>query len=246
MEGGTNLNGSEQTLVFYSATADFRTCDPVMNLHPNDWNVVIIGYWNLAILSPAGIANRLFHVAEDTPIEVLVALDGVAPIQAKYEGITVIPDDKRLVVGPVVATAQNMERAKKISAEALKALPQTPVHAVGVNFRYVGSTIDADDEFLKLLKHDSDDSLSDAEFQIVARSHSRSIRWKEGVLNISLTTDDENTCKVLFNFELKSTDVNALISWLAQPVEEFLSVVKTLISDYLSSEAGTIEEAANV
>ncbi len=42
---------------------------------PFDWNVVIIGSWNPAILTPQGITTRLLQLEAGTPVEVQVSLD---------------------------------------------------------------------------------------------------------------------------------------------------------------------------
>jgi len=207
-----------------------------MSLRPNDWNVVIAGYWNLAILSPAGIARRVFRLPEETPVEVLVPLDGVAPLQVRHNGIGVVPSKDRLVVVPQVANASTLDAAKAIAANILRDLPETPVHAIGVNIRFKSVQSDLTDNLLHLLEHDSDNRLSDSGFAIISRSLGRSVPWNGGVLNISVTEDDKQLCHVLFNFDLKSNDFEALSKWVERPSREFLDQVEALIQNYFSAE----------
>jgi hypothetical protein len=54
-----------------------------MELEPFDWNVVIAAYWNRAILTPNGIAKRLFKIPEGTAMEVEVPVDLLEPPQVK-------------------------------------------------------------------------------------------------------------------------------------------------------------------
>ena len=40
-----------------------------MPAEPFSWNAVVVGAWNIAILSPDGVRRRLFDLPEGTPIE---------------------------------------------------------------------------------------------------------------------------------------------------------------------------------
>ena len=40
-----------------------------MTVEALDWNVVVAGFWNPAILTPSGIARRLFGLPEETPAD---------------------------------------------------------------------------------------------------------------------------------------------------------------------------------
>ena len=51
-----------------------------MNVQPSEWSVIILGAWNPAILTPGGIAQRIFKGAcGEHPVDVQVPLDGLAP-----------------------------------------------------------------------------------------------------------------------------------------------------------------------
>lgn len=215
-----------------------------MSFQPKEWNVVIVGYWNLAILSPAGIAKRLFQL-DDTPVEVLVPLDGMAPIQVKHESISVVPSQKQLIVTTTTHNAATFNLAKGIAATALRNLPETPVQGVGVNFRFVTEPGETANELLNLFQHESDNRLSDADFEIVSRSMGRSVRWNDGVLNVSLSEAAGEPYQLLFNFELKSTDNAALTAWVERPAEDFLGVVHSLLRNYLLSEIETDAGVSN-
>ena len=50
-----------------------------MLLEPGDWNVVIVGHWNRAILTPQGIATRLLQLPPETEIGIEVPMDAIGP-----------------------------------------------------------------------------------------------------------------------------------------------------------------------
>ena len=45
-----------------------------MPLEPYDWNVVLLGHWNRAILTPQGISERLFQLLSETEIGIEVPM----------------------------------------------------------------------------------------------------------------------------------------------------------------------------
>jgi len=71
-----------------------------MALNPEDWSVVTVARWNRAILTPAGIRQRLFKREEAGPVEVLVPIDLLAPPQVKLDNMTVVANWDRLTVLP--------------------------------------------------------------------------------------------------------------------------------------------------
>lgn len=106
---------------------------------PFDWNVVVVGAWNVAILTPGGVAKRLFRLPPGTPVEVQVPLDAPhAPMQVKRGGmvVAVAPSGMQLTVGPEQSAFSGLQEAAEIAARAIEDLPETPVRAAGVNIRY--------------------------------------------------------------------------------------------------------------
>ena len=178
-------NGSDATVTHCpeAASVSYKLAKS-MPLVPNDWNVVVIGHWNRAILSPAGIAKRLFGLPEGTPIEVMVPLEVVAPYHVRHKNITVIPSSDRLVVSPVQCTFENLVEAIGIIRKALEDLPRTPVFAVGINVRYISTT--EVDVLQQSTASAWDDKLSDKRLIIASRSIMRSVHWRDGTINITI------------------------------------------------------------
>ena len=202
-----------------------------MPLSAVDWNVIVVGRWNLAILTPAGVAEQLFGLKKGTPVEVLVALDQVQPHRIKYNDIVVIPDDGRLTVVPSSNSFESLGKAIAIAARSLEVLPKTPIEAVGINVRYsADSSIGCLDQ---IISSSQDDKLSDEEFEIVGRLNHRSVVWKNGRINISVKLDDSDNYNVLFNLERISAVGEEISEWLETPISDIEAVVRQLISKYL-------------
>ncbi|MBK9039205.1 MAG: hypothetical protein IPL83_08600 [Bdellovibrionales bacterium] len=89
----------------------------VMNIEALDWSVVIAGYWNQAILTPAGIAYRLFKKPKDTPVQVEIPLDGIAPYRVRDGSIIIMAQPKRLHIIAEPPCYENLkELANSISS----------------------------------------------------------------------------------------------------------------------------------
>jgi hypothetical protein len=200
-----------------------------MPLRPQDWNVVVVGHWNRAILSPSGIANRLFGLPEGTPVKVLVPLDVVAPYHIQHENITVIPGSDRLIVAPVHDAYENLVEALRITRKALEELPRTPVFAAGLNLTYKS---EKEVETLKQATSSTwDDALSDKRFEIISRSISRSLKWRNGAINVTISQTPGTTSEVAFNFDFKSQSTEAILEWLDLRVEDIKSQIDLILLD---------------
>lgn len=203
-----------------------------MPIKPTDWNVLLLGFWNRAILTPSGIAKHLFELDEGTPVEVFVAIDMPAPHQVKRDGITVIAANNQLVIQPEKCNFQEMQKAKEIGCRALENLPKTPVIAAGINFKY--SSIEPLDAFQQVTRQEVIDTrLSDMKYEIIGRSFSRSLKWNDGQINFSLTEDDHGKADLQFNFHRESNSATDLKSWINIPIADIQTQVNQLFTDCL-------------
>jgi hypothetical protein len=198
-----------------------------MPLEPNDWSVVAVGHWNRAILTPKGIGTRLFHVAPDTPLNIAVPIDSIAPYRINHQGVTVSVARERLMVEPDDKTFDGLRLAMSLSREALVSLPETPVSAVGINVRYVAA--EPPPALRALIRSDWDDDLSDQGFQIAKSSIGRSVDWNGGSINISII-EDIDRLRVEFNMEKRSEVHEDHVEWLTTDIAAIQDVVFRLLT----------------
>ena len=90
------------------------------------WNVVVIGAWNTAILSPDGVRKRLFLLADGIPIGLEVAIDRPGHFRISHDGLVVIPTASRLEVAAANGTVTALTHAAEICRRAIAELPETP------------------------------------------------------------------------------------------------------------------------
>lgn len=212
-----------------------------MALTARDWSVVVVGKWNRAILTPAGIGKHLFRVSPDTPLDVLLPVDVIAPPLVKFDGITVVAGDDRLVVQPDAPSYSRLDRARQIACNALDFLPKTPVTAVGLNVRFTTDT--PSNQLLEICTNSLDSALSDASYNIDKRSYMWSLPWDDVTINLTILLDSNGACAIQLNFHLQSDDPNRQTTWLREPIDHFQQEVRRLIVDCMHLDSQEIPNA---
>ena len=199
-----------------------------------DWGVVVVGRWNPSILTPVGIAQRLFELEEGTPIEVRLAIDVMLPPVVTHDSLRVTVGSQLLVIEPLTHSYFYLERARALARNALISLPETPVTAAGVNVRYVYK--EADDYLSRVQEITTcelDEAISSLDQRISKRSVSRSIPTLDGQLNLSVNEDEEGHVKIQFNFEFVSQEVEKQREWLRSPIDGFEREVRRTLTETL-------------
>lgn len=194
---------------------------------PFEWNVVIVGSWNEAILTPDGIRKRLYQLPEGTPVDVQVALDRPAPPRVHYDGLTVTPSSSVLIIAVDQCDLQSLKKACALATNALHSLPETPLTAAGINFRY--RIEELSDDLLQLIETAIDGSFSDSGYEIKRRRTNRSLGFQSGEINIELSQEQTTEGNLLLNFHLDSQALDRLEEWLSQ-VEEFFAKAQELLA----------------
>jgi hypothetical protein len=197
---------------------------------PYGWNIVVMGAWNVAILTPDGIRRRLFELPDGTPVEVQIAIDLPAPPRVRHGGLMVAPSASALEISLIQADKASMLRAAGLAKRTLLILPETPVSAVGVNIRYQFAVLP--DELINLVKAPIDTELSDAGFSIEGGMTRRSLTLAPGLLNVEVTQGKMAEGTITLNFHRDSANPGELASWLSstgdflEQSEKFLARIK--------------------
>ncbi len=205
-----------------------------MKSKPIDWNVVIAGSWNRAILTPNGIAKRLFKLPEGTGIQVMVPVDLLEPPKVKSGGIVASVDERCLMIGTESPTYETLKKAMEIGCNALQDLPETPVIAAGFNVRF--EIQECPPELDDIVQGSLDQHLSDAGYEIVTRELRRKVRLKdsvfaEGFLNLAVQKDETGLIRIRLNFHRDSKKTKDLVKWLDIPVAKLKTGVTQVLQN---------------
>lgn len=211
-----------------------------MAITPHDWSVVIVGQWNPAILTPSGIARRLFQLDQSTPVEVAISLDAIAPPRVTHAKINVIAGKEHLIIHPTQSSYQELSRAMAIGVQAIKSLPETPLQAAGVNVRF---TADPQLESLQAIMESAtlDSYISDKGLEISGRTIARAINWGDHKINFSIEGTPAGAFEILFNFEVQSTEGFRHIDLLQTDLSKIRNQVNEFISECLDIDPEELE-----
>ncbi|MCX7048204.1 MAG: hypothetical protein NTX50_22310 [Candidatus Sumerlaeota bacterium] len=187
-------------------------------IKPFDWNTIIVGHWNPAILTPKGIAEHLFGKPPDHPIEVLVPLDAIAPFRVKIDELSVSADSGRLHIGCEKCTLDVLDKSRGIAVKAIAMLPKTPLVAAGYNIRY--QVEKPSDEFIGLFSMALDGRISDEKHDIVGKEIRRALKWKDGRVNVHISNREAGEYAIVLNFERISSQPDDLKAWLQIPIDD--------------------------
>ena len=212
-----------------------------MGLRPVNWSVVIVGRWNRAILTPTGIAARIFHTTAEQELGVLVPLDGVSPFVVRDPNgdVSVRTDESRLFIQVENPSYECLQTAMSYGYNAIDSLPHTPLSAAGFNVNYHCDELSP--ELARLIVADVDKLFSKSDQKVINRVVMRSFEFRSGHLGLTLNAD-AGTFQVLGNFHRASNKVDDLKEWLNTPVDE----VRKTIDDLLNVLELSIEEPQDV
>lgn len=169
----------------------------------DQFTIVVVGSWNVAIFSPAWVAENVFRTRE---VVLEIGAEPGMPRRLTAEDVRVIPGTSRLMVAPVTISDVALKRMAEAVCRILELLNHTPVRGVGVNYGYrvapLPSGLSSDVPMLladKLARED-----------LVVESHESgwSVRYGEGsqtVLNLSVQVlRDEAVLKFNFHSDVRS------------------------------------------
>jgi hypothetical protein len=175
-----------------------------MRRKPEGWNIILAGFWNRLIFTPEWVAEHVFHHAN---FETYVALLPVLPIVFNDKVVSMEVSLARLVFRPMkLEDDAALARAEEMARDVLKALPETPVQAVGVNFSYVE---DFPPDHLAAVFNDNDPrDLGMMGWETKERRLTRRLTQGGDTLNLTMSNDGKSVTFDL-NFHTDATTNDA-------------------------------------
>ncbi len=200
-----------------------------MNFETFDWNVIIVGRWNVSILTPARIAERIFGLRPQEGIPIEVPLDGLSPyrVMNQKKELTIIPENNRIIIQLNKIEPSVLRETLETGRKILEWLPETPCSGAGINIRF--KTSDTNQNLIDLCKTNIDDHILNSDLgDIMGRSTTRTIRYKQGKLNIIASYENESF-KITFNFHRDCKKAEDAKEWFNLDQEEIEKVSTDII-----------------
>lgn len=197
-------------------------------MEPSGWNVVVLGAWNRAILTPAWIAEIVLDLPKGSPIEVLVPLDAlVTSFQVRHSGLIVIPNHDQLLVQVEKGSVESLGKAMAAMRRAIDALPRTPLQACGINIRYVSP--EPGDSLVDRTRSKTEELLSERGYEVRVRRRGETMTFKEGTLSFIADIPTTGETTLTFNFERQSATPDDTLCWLSRPASEYVKEAEKVL-----------------
>lgn len=167
-----------------------------------EWNIIVAGSWNLAILNPDWVSKKIFETNE---LDVDLLIDNFRPqIRYKHEKVILAPESSRVTVGCTETTEAAIEQAEAACLRLIDSLPVTPLSAVGIN---VGFFEDNPSGHL-LDGFNFKDNFKYAEngFEVATSEILRSISLPDCTLNFRVRQEADGNVSFHFNFHANTQD----------------------------------------
>lgn len=145
-------------------------------------------------------------------------MDVVSIPRVRHEGILIVPSDSQLII----QLGDDMEHAlgyvqnlALIGQRAINSLPETPLAAAGVNYRYRWEQ--APPHVVQLLEGTFGEVLADLEFEQTGKSVQHQFGWEGGHINVSMAYDySSGEGNLQINFSRQTSEVSELVKWLGK------------------------------
>lgn len=161
---------------------------------------MIVGDWNIRILTPQWVAYNLFE-GQEIQVEALLR-PGVQRLRYNIDNIVILPGDDRLIIGARATDDEVLQRAEQTARKVLEILPHTPIRACGVNFGFVEEVPGA--TLISLFELSDLGRLSDFECRALGTEIIRNLKIEEGTLKLKHSFSDGKV-SINLNFHYEAT-----------------------------------------
>lgn len=98
-------------------------------------NIIALGDWNTRIFTPNWVAKNIFSITEETPMDVLFDKNDLSSSYS-YKNIKVAFRDNYVEFLIDKKNDATFRLAIKFLNNLITCLPETPIKAIGINFKY--------------------------------------------------------------------------------------------------------------
>jgi hypothetical protein len=196
------------------------------------WTIVIIGLWDRRLFALERVSKELF---DGKQVEVEVPMNLTFPFRFNAEGLVLIPQNDRVIIGIKNINDDSLNKAENLARKVLGTFPQVPINSFGINFGFIE---EAPGELAALYNLSDIDKLSDNNYKIRETEIKRKLEYERGDLNITHSFN-EGIVRIHFNFHHPCNSMKSAIELLNNSVIK----CKDLAKDFLKKVYGlTLEE----
>ena len=198
-----------------------------------EWSLVVVGKWNIAILSPEWLAREVFK-QESIAIMYPILGDIFPVFEANNMRVLARPD--RVIFTPLKNDNATLQRIEEAAINALHILLHTPVSAFGENFHFI---VDPPEDSVAGALNIRDSELLTAEGRVGEVSVKRSIELDAHRLNITVArVQQRQKIELNYHYDVPSATAAAtsLSGTFAQNLKHGLDLLRRLYNLELVQE----------
>lgn len=197
-----------------------------MTFEEDSLSLVIVGKWNLGILTPEWVGSNIF---KNNEIEVEFALNSFDdPMRFSHGDIRIVPSNSKVAFFPQKRDDQTLRKVEEMARTLAEILTYTPVNAYGINFSIVEK--DPDTFLVGKFNLEDDVAFSDGGFRIKATQLNRSIELENGILNLKVSFQEDQV-KFFFNFHYLVSNIKEVSDTVDGKFPECKKIVEKIMGD---------------
>ena len=188
-------------------------------------NIIIVGKWNISILSPNWLGR---HILVNPKVNIEVPLTPGNPFRITGDDIILVPEANRLVLQPAALSVDNLIRAESMAIRIMEQLPHTPVSKFGINIGY--DLTEIPDDFEQHFPFPDVNVFADNSLKLNARIYTWSFDYEDHILNLKSELSNKGAA-IDFNFHHDCDGCEQAIQLLTGKCKKSLDKAKSLMSD---------------
>ena len=200
----------------------------VMEPEISEHTIVLIGSWNLGILTPQWVGMNVFK-QDEVAVEMLMQNASSVTVRLKVEGLSLQLSNDRLVFTPNGAEKYDRNQLIEAVCNLLEGLPLTPVKAIGLNYGFVESPMtDCTNDILSFSDDNKLAASGEAKFTEVKRGFLAD-NWE---LNLKVMDEIETDCAYYqFNFHFDVQDAKSAKKVIEDFAEQTVMETRRVLRD---------------
>lgn len=178
----------------------------VLAPYPAGWSIIVLGIWNARVITPQWIGNGRLTAANE--IELAVPMDDpLAPRVFSFEEVQLEIHFSRIMLRPLRAEDDVLQRMQVVCGRILTELSQTPVSATGVNFSFIEDQPNA--AMMRLFDFPDNGRLAEQDWVIQGSTIRREVHKNDSVVNLASLLQGDGSVRFEFNFHFNTATPEA-------------------------------------
>lgn len=202
------------------------------------WTIVIAGSWNVAILNPDWIAQKIFKTTE---VELELLVQGLTQnIRITHGNVRIIPRPDRVLIACVTHDAETLTSAEAAAISLVNELPVTPVSAVGINFGFQEN--DPGAGLVRMINFEDNPRLAEKGLLVQSSTISRQLQMDDRIVNLSIDYRPETGMLFKYNYHMPVESAIQVVDAINGKCTEFLEQSLDILRDVYGLEEDANEQ----